>query len=842
MPPNAAALSSLISQQQCQSIYTALDTGNSRLALQHCDAVLQNKTATTSHPLARSLRSLVLYRLHRIEEAVSEAEKVLSSPSPSLDGPVLTPLTFVLSRSGQKQKTADLLDSASKSRPNDQPLALKAFEALLAVPDYLKAQQLAMRMYKSFVIKSTTSSKRCLYFWWSMECYYLLATQTPQAQGAQLALTLAQRLIQRHIESDTGKFDQKSDEDLQVYISILAATNQEEKALQLLTTSPGSDIIKRSLALEQVYLKLLVKLQRWAELQEYTQGKITAGDRNWVTIEHWVQAVVQRGKADETVASSALSFIEPLAKSDGDKLRDFPLAKIALVHALRSEDITLTGTAASALPALIEEYFTAFQRKPSCYEDLLLYVDSLSAEEKTQLASSPTLCSLDVTRGTPNLDSEAAVVSSVNATKLSARLNGMPQETDKTISALLNAFYTSLPASSKQPKTVPRPGADFILMATHLSLQSKPTISHLTSLLTLLIHVSIASPASYSLKLLSLRLYLLLGNFTLARKTWDELKIRGIQNESLGWLWCSPCNPTPKLLSDSNTTSTPLTKWTHDAMELYKEGDVDTIRSSMTAFERGNYASIETFVEVKRRFEHSVQAALLRLMQCTEGKEEEVLRSVEDVVNAGVKEQWDTAVLESVYVGSGVKSLVQITSREDSEDEVGEWKDVQGFKNQTYLLRAMLQFASGVQVDSPPAKASQTTQLVSTYLTQPEATTLTSLLQHIEERLGSAATILPWQEQYLCSMVLRLHAALSQRSAPSERIAQVNDSLKRIAQLYSSRTLSSSSFEASQNALQQAMETQRGAAGVREKVIKDTREDIGRFAKRVVRVCGEVTQ
>lgn len=881
MPPNSAALTSLLQQQQCQSIYNALDSGNTRQAIQHADNLLRNANAATSYPLARALKSLALYRLGRADEAFKEAEGVLSSPSASLDGSVLTPLTFVLSRSGQKERAADLLESASKQHPSDQTLAVKAFESLIAVPDYLRAQQLALRMYKSFGSSSKraeNSSRSSLYFWWSMECYLLLATQTPQAQGAQLALTLAERLIERHVASDQGRFDGKSAEDLRLYVAILAKQGKRKEALQLLTTSPGNTIVATSLALSQLYLDLLAESKEWQRLADYTRGKMAdEGDRNWVTIEKWIEGVV--GCEESARVDDALAFISQLAEKDiADGKRDFALAQIALVHAVQRK----ASSSSPPMVPLITRYFTTFQRKPSCYEDLAEYIDSLGPNDKTELAESEAIKSLDAAGGelARSFDSEHSVVACVNATKVRARLT-RPSDGDgaETARRLLSTFYASLPTSAKQPKTVPRPGADLVLLAAQLVLTaSAPDVPTLVALLAVLNHASIATPASYSLRLLALRIYLMLGNFALARKTWEEVKIRGIQNESLGWLWVSATNPraSSPLLSDSPAVSSPLTQWTKDALELYREGDVETLRSTNVAFERGNYSSIEQFCEVRERLRGSVQRQMIAVGGAAGGDGEEakrVLQEYDAVVERGPREQWDRAVLPGWW--AGLEGLVEATERaergERSEASLRDNSDAKAagrcsksvattasplamLRRATRTQRQLLQFASGQTVsvekedDVDGGDEPTTSRLLSRYLTSQDSAALAALLSHIESRLTSTSSpsppLLPCEEYHLCSLLIDLQSALS-RESQSEARKVVQEAMQRIAkEVYSSRAAptffddddKSTPSSSLSSSLLSLLREQKGGQGVLEKVVKDTREDMVKFHKRVGRV------
>ncbi|CAO1629923.1 unnamed protein product [Sympodiomycopsis kandeliae] len=795
MAPKPNAYAALLQQQQCQSIYSALDSGNTRQAIQAADKVLQTNTAKASHPLARALKALALHRLGKRSEAVQEAEAALSSGSTdSIDITVLTPITFVLSRNGQEAKVAQVLDTVSKSRPQDSELAVKAFEALIQNKDYLKAQQLATRLAKlpSPTGSNTCSSRRNLHFWWSIECYFLLHTETPDAQGAQLALTLALRLIERHISDKNGAFDQKSDQDIELYVRILLAQAEKDqqnkqqhhqKALQLLTTSPGREIVKRSLGLSQLYMDVLVITQEWRRLQQFTQEQIAAGDRNWITIEKYIQAVVEQ--TDTNVHKEAVEFISSLAEKDGNKKRDFPLAEMFLHHEMRK--LSLRLDADQGLVSLLDKYFISFKRKACCYEDLLPYVDSLSPGEQKEFLQLDSLRTLDVTDrsiSVPAYDSEDVVVSSVNATKLRARLLA-PESDDivSTIEALLQAFYTSVPISSKQAKTIPRPGSDFLLMASQLILsQSRSTITVILLLSILTQATTSSTPASYSLKLLSMRLYLLLNHWKLAKKIWtDDLGIKNIQYESLSWLW---------LCTDQENET--LSEWLQELREFYKESDVSIIKPIMIAFERGNYSSIGEFIDMQKRLKGSLQRRFMD--KNDDGKQERWC-------------QWDCSVLPSFY--PRLKSIVDLTDKVESvnaEQHPLEWLKLHSLSGLQFDRYKQL-----VKQDtSSPEQLQGTHKYLSDHLLQDTPSSLDTLLSHIKSRLSEE--LLPWEELHLFSILFKLNSTSEKESTRTISLEHLDTTLDQ--------------------KLNTLLDGQKGGIGVKEKVVKDVKEEYNKMVKK----------
>lgn len=716
----------MLQQQHCRSIYDALDTFNHRVALQHCDALLRNPQAASAHTLARTLKALSLLRLSKRSDAADEVETVCSSKdSRSLsEVAVLGPLTFVLSRLGKHWKAAEILETASKAAASDLEIAKLAFKAHLTNRDYLKAQQAAARSQKAVSQKSALptkatrtkgsseaavsdcSSVRNRYFWWSVQSYLLLATETPQVSGAALALNLAERMVEKHIATEDGKFDRNSDEDIGLYIQVLlqqsrrgkdeqSRARKRQQALELLITGPGLEISKRSLSLGQLKLQLLKDSERWKDLQHEARTMLDAGERNWMTIEKWIEAETGAARQDSQMALAAVEYAKSLATRDNGR-REYLLAQLFLHHELRNAQCDQLGSSAYVL--LIAEYFSTFSTKMCCFEDLVPLVDALSHEEKGELANTNDLSKLDFASSpgfVPTFDTEKDVIKAVNVVKLRSRIltPGARSQEDRgdLVRRLLLAFYASLPCSSQVSKTVPRPGTDFVLLAAQYVLASNSSApSTLVLLLSVLSHAAQASPASYAFRLLSLRIYLQLGCPTIARALWKELKIRGIQNESLGWLWMqgfstlqeheggADHNDGPANGTTSRTN--PFSDWRKEAEELYAEAETEGPTMMMQAFDRGNYSTIKEFVTFNDCLDRSAQRLRLRLeaarsealilaeadvdaARARKNIIEPVLNDVAVKAEKGLKTQWDFSVLPS-FAHPSLPTLVSLTGRE----------------------------------------------------------------------------------------------------------------------------------------------------------------------------------
>ncbi|CAO1619267.1 unnamed protein product [Parajaminaea phylloscopi] len=862
LPSGQVELWRMMQQQHCRSIYAALDSNNFKAALQHCDTLLRNQQAATSHTLARALRALALLRLHRKSEADREAEAATATKDArSLsDLVVLGPLTFVLGRLGRHGQAADLLESASRANASDMELSRSAFEAHVTNQDYLKAQQAAARMQKIYGEKPTTASRagkgkssadasdcssvRNRYFWWSIQTYLLLATVTPKAPGAALALTLAERMVEKHVATEEGQFDEKSDEDIGLYVRVLLeqaqkAPNQQSRAekyqsaLQLLTTEPGSSIAKRSLALGQMKRQLLKDMSSWAELQRDAGDLLEGGDRNWMTIEKWIEAATGAAQRDPSAAPAAVKWLEELSAKHGNR-REYSLARLYLHQELRR--VGQAQTTSCAYVELLADYFTRFSQKTCCFEDLVPLMDELSQQEAKLLSQQEHIRRCDVTASLdehiPQFASEDTVITSVNAVKIRTRLTAPDSTSEaaqlRVVQRLLSTFYAALQCSAKVPKTVPRPATDLVLLAVQQVLAlgtSSP--STLVLLLSILAHAAQASPASYAFKLLSLRLYLQLGCPSAAWGLWKELKVRGIQNESLGWLWTGHYIAGEESAEGSaDNAAHPFHAWRRESERLYAEADTEGPSMMMQAFERGNYSTVNEFVSFSACLDRSLQRLHLQLESARtqtvaiaeadagagharKSIADSALADVGSKLEQGVKVQWDYSVLPS-FAHPSTPSLASLTSRSGTEQN-GETQAKAALAMSALSLSAMAfvgdssgdveggavaialpePFASVIAASFPTQQEGQVaTSEVRNADVVGEAeilfvrcmeaireaknlngeavhSTVSSLLGHVESFFASNPAPLPAQETHLVQLLLDVHQVLRARFPPT---------------------------------------------------------------------------
>ncbi|KDN52740.1 hypothetical protein K437DRAFT_272253 [Tilletiaria anomala UBC 951] len=264
-----------VQQRQCQAIYANLDAGRPTGALRECQRILGDHLPTSNsdiaaksdakkNPLAAALKALALMRLRRDDEAISSALSQASAGLGTADHDVLLPLTAVLDRYGHRTVSADLLDTAAKLQPQDEQLCQKTFETLIVTREYQRAQQLAIRMYKTFssaagvpkgkrswppeMAKTVKGDPAGHYFWWSVVCYHLMHRDTSSPSAA-VSLELAERMILKHTS-------------VEAFFASLSSTSPVEPDMALFSYFDGS-----TSEVEQFHILLstLTKQGKWRE-------------------------------------------------------------------------------------------------------------------------------------------------------------------------------------------------------------------------------------------------------------------------------------------------------------------------------------------------------------------------------------------------------------------------------------------------------------------------------------------------------------------------------------------------------------------------------------------------
>ncbi|GAC94257.1 actin cytoskeleton organization protein [Pseudozyma hubeiensis SY62] len=720
----------MLAERTCGPIYNAIDTGNNILAVRHADKILQSQPDLA---LASALKALALVRSGKRTEAHDVCTKLITRGLRKGEDNVLTPLTWTLGRLGRTDDEITLLEAAVKTNPTDEALSRQTFFALIKNKSFQKAQQLALKMHKSFTGRNRAQGRFVQeYFWWSILSYLLLA-RDPNAPGAALALPLSQRMIEKQIESKPlGLNDEEA---LCLFLQVLIRQNKKQDAFDLVAAqdSVGHTLCDRNLSLEFTRTDLAKELQNWSYVEESCWARIDGGSRNWAHFAGYLDAAERLGKDHLVAAQKRINVL--LSVKGATKDRSVRLAELeAIKKRLGSGD----HEAEAQLQAKVLSYFEQFASKACCHEDLLPYLGALST------ASRKTVTDLVKTKARPvPIKTELDLRTNISIAKITRTLQSsesLTEESEATLAAaLLTQYLDGLSVGASLPETEMQPADDLALLGVQ-ALLSAYKLSHgkpvyLQQTIALLEHALTKSKKGYQLRMLLIRSYILVGAFDRASIHYGLLGLKSVQADTLSHLISERCSVFSCVPSSSATPDDGLYKMTvrtlSTSQAIYEENSTSTPDMVSKALEHGIYSRVEEFVEFGEALERSLQRQISRLEESrshlgnrqnfkkdADGKQfeagiEKAVKAVKEDLQEGLSDQRDFTVLVNYQPldTPDVEELTQVGPKQDAgwvrsiasilssaETEVDE-KDLQSLTDQERTLVAIVHSARSRKFD-----------------------------------------------------------------------------------------------------------------------------------------------
>ena len=719
----------MLAERTCGPIYNAIDTGNNTLAVRHADKILQSQPDLA---LASALKALALVRSGRHDDASAVCTQLITRGLRKGEDNALTPLTWTLGRLGRTQDEITLLEAAVKNNPHDQDLARQTFFALIKGQAFQKAQQLALKMHKSFSARKQNKGRFAdEYFWWSILAYLLLA-RDPKAPGAALALPLSQRMIEKQIE--TKPLGLNDEEALCLLLQVLIRQGKKKDAFDLVAAegSVGHTLCDRNLSLEFTRTDLARELEDWKYVEESCRARIDSGSRNWVHFTGYLDAAEKLGKDHLVAAQKKINVL--LSIKGATKDRSVRLAELEVVRKrLASGD----QEADAQLNAKVLSYFDQFASKACCHEDLLPYVRVLSAESKASLADQLK----EKVRPLP-IKNELDLRTNISIAKISRTVQSastLTEESEAALSAsLLQQYIDGLSVGASLPDTEMQPADDLALLGAQALLSayrlSGGKLAYLYQTIALLEFALTKSKKGYQLRMLLIRAYTLAGAFDRASIHYGLIGLKSVQADTLSHLISERCSSFSAIPSTSTKVDDGLYKMVvrtlSTSQAIYDENATSTPDMISKALEHGIYSRVEEFVEFGEALERSLQRQVLRLEEARshlhnrqnfkdEGTRASFEAGIEKAVTAvkkdlavGTSDQRDFEVLVNFQpLGTpSVEELTQVGPRVDagwvrsiastlssplagSEESASE----ADLKNLTAAERALVQLVSGAR-------------------------------------------------------------------------------------------------------------------------------------------------
>lgn len=576
----------------------------------------QCNTLLTSQPdlyLASALKCIALIRLDRKEEANTVIDGLIKSQAAIKNVPVLTPLCMALTQLDRMSDEVKVLEIASKASPNSVDIGSKALTAMIKAKEWQKAQQTSLRLHKLVTSKDKSNTD---YFWSSMQAYSLVASD-PSLPGSQLALPLAQRMIVKQLE--THPIGPNSDEIMFLYATILRkmGATQKQEALNMLNSEErGRSLCKRSMTLAMLRFEVMEECQDWKTIYNESLEALEGGDRSWSRVQEAVKGAVKLAYEDTQILNDIGSRFKALSTTK-EKDRTLRLAPLYLFKEVRNaENVSSEGLDAPSLLDLVIKYYKQFGTKACAYEDLAPFIPLLSEQEAQSYLQ---ILEQDA-RPPPNqsFGNLQDLYLNLNACKLARLMQSKEaisaqSEYDKA-KAFFFLYLCAIPIGKDLPKTEMQPADDYALLSVqalvHASVMQRESGSETTTSTfnTAIVVLTLAlqySPRGYRLRVLLIQLLRQIGAVGPVRKEYEEIGVKSIQQDTLGWILASRASTLLTLIKSDSSEVSLFANTLHRLRNVWKEGKIQIPQMISKAFENGIFSRVEELVDFGEKLSHS---------------------------------------------------------------------------------------------------------------------------------------------------------------------------------------------------------------------------------------------
>ncbi|XP_065369445.1 phagocyte signaling-impaired protein [Calliphora vicina] len=533
-------------ERRLRPIYDNLELGNHRKALQESEKVLKK------HPsllCAKALKGLALLRLGRYEESHSFLQAVADEKP--VDDATLQVLSFCYKELEQLDKIVEIYNYAVKQSPNNEELLAHLFISHVRLEDFKAQQSVALQMYKG--------QPKNAYYFWAVMSVVLQGIRGPESHNEmkrKIYLSLAQRMVDKMIQENKLE----SEQEVYLYLHILKLQEKFKEALEFL----NGPVCEKLYPGAPIYMKinLLKELKMWQDCNVLLKDLLKDEDDRWDYYQDYLttcfellklqQNEASPEKTDEEKEKTTLTaldechdFLCQLIESAEKKVRGPYLARLELHKRMRELDMDAQKLLGD-FGELVLEYFRLFGDKPCCTHDITLFLPSISMPARQELANKLLLESgISSTTLPQNKEQMQKHICALQVSRICG--SHLELEVEHSL-----AFYTALKLhyehglSSFGKNLLPTdmgPSDPYALLAANVMYdisQQEQTSDRIFEALCLLQYVLRNSTSNFHVKLLSLKIYHMLGCHLGAQEMYDYLEIKQIQLDSMGYIHCNP--------------------------------------------------------------------------------------------------------------------------------------------------------------------------------------------------------------------------------------------------------------------------------------------------------------
>eukprot|EP00854_Cymbomonas_tetramitiformis_P001787 gene1787-2453_t len=325
-------------ERRLRPLYDAIDSRNYKSALKIADTLLKKHAG---NEITKVLKAITFERMGRSAEAFETVEEVRRE-TPT-DEHTLSTMTLVYKALGKFEELTLAYETASKAEPEDSELLRGLFGALVRKYDYVKQQQVAMKLFK------LESDEK--FMLWAATCAFLQAQESTEPKTKTQFLNLAATIVARRVPVEGGL---ATEEAVTFYLDILQAQGKHAEVLEVLEGPLGERIpieSDRSRRKGRVYGELEL-LDYWTKLGHTISCAVDL--RHYARIlaeaspEAALQLVSEMDAAWVGAAADAAVQLEPLRRRVAALCLEFCIAE----QLKRTETVPETLERCRALMAL----------------------------------------------------------------------------------------------------------------------------------------------------------------------------------------------------------------------------------------------------------------------------------------------------------------------------------------------------------------------------------------------------------------------------------------------------------------------------------------------------------
>ncbi|XP_078600401.1 N-alpha-acetyltransferase 25, NatB auxiliary subunit-like [Branchiostoma floridae x Branchiostoma japonicum] len=594
-----------VSERRLRPIYDALDANNNKKAIQEADKVLRKQKDLIC---AKALKAIALLRSSRRQEALLLAAEVASQEP--IEEATLQALTICYREMERGDLVARIYENAVKKVPQSEEFLSHLFMAYVRLGEYKKQQQTGMALYK-------VAPKNPYYFWSVMSIVMQALTTEDETLSQKMFLPLAERMVEKMAKD----MKIEAEAEVRLYLIILEKQKKYEEALEVVVGPLGSKLISEIELQSLMQAEMYVQLEDWPKANAKYRKLLLTNPDNWLWYIHyftslfhlvdsgWTPSEADEGSSADVVTGTvdmAIAFVEERVADElknGKRLQRGPfLARMELLKRLTERGNQEAADKIGSPADLLKEYFGKFGDKPCCFMDMRPYLTMLKLDDNAKFVEElQTYIEIPEKAGELGLPSDVKTMQRHICCVGLARSLGLQEhlteeKRDELIQDLMRRHQHGLQFGTDLLPTDVQPSDSYLLMAVHIKyaeyLKTKK-LSLLFEVIVMLEKGVACSPSNAQYKLILIKLYILLGAFQPCKKLYDNMEVKHIQQDTLGYFYSCYAVALGHL--------TPACSILSSMLKFFSANHKDTTEYIIAAYKYGSFHKIPEIISFRER-------------------------------------------------------------------------------------------------------------------------------------------------------------------------------------------------------------------------------------------------